>query len=229
MEPFLRNRANLHAYQKIASIYAGDEPTEDDPVLRSQTRSAFLERLSGRRILEIGCGPAGDSYAFSQAGYHVTATDFCHSFLEIARQRYPHLDIQWMDMTAPHFPDQHFDGIYGFASFLHLPREKALPALKALLRLLKPAGVLYLTLISSSKYREYCIEEWGGLSQNPVWFTCYSPEEFSQYLQNAGACDFEVLSFPSPLYEELPRLKERGVSSFHSVSRRASSPLSGLP
>jgi len=44
----LRNELNKDAYNSIARVYAGDEPIEDDPVLRKQCRELFTNALKGK-------------------------------------------------------------------------------------------------------------------------------------------------------------------------------------
>lgn len=209
------NNGNKLAYSSIANIYAGNEPGEDDPIMRKQTRDAFTSKLTGKKILEIGCGPGIDSKFFHDEGFEVTATDFCEEFIEIVKKRYPQINSLVMDMTDITLPDNSYNGIYGFASFIHLPRKEALPVLKKFRSLLEINGVLYLTLIKSEIHDEYYIENWGGKEGNRVLFTCYSEDEFKDLLNQAGFSSIEFSIIKSELYEKLPRLVERKVKTYH--------------
>ena len=208
------------SYERIARDYAGDEPREDDPRMRAHTRALFIERLQGKRILEVGCGPGTDSQAFVEAGLSVTAIDYSQEFVNVVRERYPDVDARRMDMTdLDGLGELTFDGIYGFASFVHLPRDSAGPTLQGFLRRLKPGGLLYLTLIASSKLREYVIPDWGGQPDNPMLFVCYDEDEAEALAREVGFLDIEILRVPSPIYEEMPRLVERGVRTYHLTGR----------
>jgi SAM-dependent methyltransferase len=209
----------LDPYENIAHIYSGDSQAEDDPEMRAKTRAQFVALLQGRRILEIGCGPGIDSKTFLDSGLQVIASDRCVEFLSIVQARYPHLDTCAMDMTAPCFAANTFDGIFGFASFIHLPRNLAEHTLFGLRKILRQHGVLYLTLISSSKYTEYTLSNWGGLKGNSALFTCYSEFEMLDLMQQTGFVDLNVFHIPSKLYDSLPRLVERGVTGFHISGR----------
>lgn len=210
------NAINRQSYEALGADPAPGQ--EDDPRLRRQTRRLFMERLNGKRILELGFGTASDALSFWKAGLEVCGIDFCRTAVEEAKKRYAQLDLRHMDMTDLRFHDGRlFDGIFGFASFIHLPRKHALPTLRALYELLSKDGVLYLVLISSSCVREYVIEDWGERKDNPVLFTCYSEEEFSELLCSAGFESSEILHVPSAAYDRLPRLLERGVRMFHAV------------
>lgn len=212
------NKLNRLAYESIARLYAGDEPAEEDPVMRATCRDLFLKHLSGKKILEVGCGPGVDSSFFHKMGYDVTATDFCEEFVKIVKERFPEITCMEMDMTEPNLPSSSFDGIYGFATFIHIKREMGKTVLEGFYNLLKSRGVLFLSLIESSKYSEYIIEDWGGRENNPVLFTCYSHEEISTRLKEAGFKSVEIHHVASELYENLPRLVERGVKHYQILA-----------
>lgn len=206
-----RRRDGARAYDGIADEYAGPLPVEEDPELREACREAFCRRLPGPRVLEIGCGPGVDAAAFAARGLQVTATDACERFVAIAAERFPHLTVRLMDMRAPDLPAASFDGIYGFASFVHVPRDEADATLAALGTLLVPGGVLFLSLIESDRLEDYVIDDWGGVPDNPLLFTCMSPAEIAARLERAGFSASESLRIPSRVYDTLPRLVERGV------------------
>jgi len=210
-----QNNDNKIAYSSIAQIYAGEEPGEEDPIMRKQTRAAFTLKLKGKKILEIGCGPGTDSKFFHDQGFEVTATDFCEEFIDIVKKRYPQINALVMDMTNITLPDNSFNGIYGFATFIHLPRTKALAVLKKFRSLLESKGILYLTLIKSEIHDEYYIDNWGGKEGNKVLFTCYSEDEFKNLLNQADFNNIEFSTIKSELYETLPRLVERKVQTYH--------------
>ena len=215
----LKNKDNLKAYNTIARKYAGDKPTEDDPVMRCTCRQLFYERLPGKKVLEIGCGPGTDSYYLHQMGLDVTATDFSTEFVQIVKKRYPYLTVHQMDMTQPDLPESSFDGVYGFACFMHLPRDLANQTLSGLQKLLKPGGILFLSLIKSSKVDEYVIPNWGGVENNPALFTCYDETDIEQRLKDIGFDHVEFHYVESEVYKNLPRLVERGVTDYQMIAK----------
>lgn len=219
------NAENRVGWSRVAAECAGPEEGEDDPLMRELIRGAFVARLpevpEGARVLEVGCGPGTDSARFAERGLRVTASDFAPEFIEIVRARHPGLEARVMDMTAPDLPPESFDGIYGFATFVHLPRDQALPALTGMRQLLVPGGTICLSLISSSKgIREYRIEEWAGDPECSMGFTCYEHEEARALFESAGYTAIEVLPTPPSVYDTLPRLVERGVKGFLVFAQR---------
>ena len=213
-----RNKLNLQAYDLIARIYAGDQPAEDDPVMRKQCRDLFTSALKGKRVVEIGCGPGVDSSFLDACGLNVTATDFSSEFIQIVRERFPHIRTHQMDMTNPDLASDTYDGVYAFASFIHIPRSESAKTLKGFFNLLKHEGVLFLSLLQSSKLKEYIIEDWGGKPGNSVLFTCYQPEDMTRMLKETGFKNVQIHEVRSKLYEELPRLVERGVTHYQVIA-----------
>jgi len=214
------NRLNQIAYDAIAQQYAGDEPGEDDPVMRAECRQIFIDALKGKDVLEIGCGPGVDASFLQQAGMKVTATDFSDEFVRIVRERFPKVIAHRMDMSAPNLPKNSFDGIYSFASFIHLPRSQAQQTLNGLSSLLRSSGVLFMALIKSSKVPEYVIQDLGGRPNNPLLFTCYQFDEIEKLLKNAGFRTVKFHEVESPLYKNMPRLVERGVSQYQLLAAK---------
>ena len=210
------NLRNQVAWERAARVYAGDEIREDDPALRAFLRDEFCRQLHGRRVLEIGCGPGTDAARLAEQGLDVTATDYAAEFIEIVRQRHPGLHARQMDMTAPDLPSGSFDGVYGFGCFIHLPRTLADVTLAGLHELLVPSGVLCLQLIQSSKgVAEYTIDSWAGDPQCSMLFTCYEQEDIRQRLEKAGFQRTECVPMPaSEVYDNMPRLVERGISGY---------------
>ncbi len=189
--------SNKETWRRVAHRYSGDKVSEDDPGMREVIRSHFCDRLRGTTVLEIGCGPGTDAARLAARGLQVTATDYAPEFVAIVRHRYPDLETRVMNMTEPDLPPCSFDGIYGFATFIHLPRSLADETLAGLLDLLVPGGLLFLVLIKSSKdIREYTIDSWAGTPDCPMLFTCYDEQEMERKLSRLGFVDIEFLATP---------------------------------
>ncbi|OLP15603.1 hypothetical protein BST81_25340 [Leptolyngbya sp. 'hensonii'] len=214
------NQQNYETWQRVARIYAGEELGEDDPNMRRFVRDQFCQRLSGIKVLEIGCGPGTDAARFAEQGLDVTATDYAQEFIAVVKARYPGLTTHVMDMTEPDLPLQSFDGIYGFGCFIHLPRSLADNTLLKLRNLLVPGGILCLQLMASAKgILDYRIENWAGDPDCSMLFTCYGREDMVERLTRAGYCDVDTIEIPPCIYDKLPRLVERGIQTYLCLAR----------
>jgi len=100
----------------------------------------FLPLLSGKRILDAGCGSGRDSKAFEILGYDVTAFDSSSALVNLARSnasRVHYMSFADMDWT------EEFDGVWACASLLHLPYRELSKVLARIAEALKSEGVLY--------------------------------------------------------------------------------------
>ncbi|WP_045465495.1 class I SAM-dependent methyltransferase [Vibrio hyugaensis] len=217
-----QNEKNKEGWEKVALAYSGNSASEDDPNLREFARNEFIKRISGKNVLEVGCGPGTDAAKFHELGFDVLATDYSSRFLDVVRERYPYLKVQLFDMVQPESLQQKFDGIFGFGCFIHIPRELCCESLRNLNRILKRGGVLCLQLIQSSKgIEQYYIDDWAGDPQCSMLFNCYAPAEIEAQLRLAGFTEVEFLTMPVSVYDEIPRLIERGINGYFVFARAA--------
>ena len=191
--------------------------------MRARYRQAFCDALPGPRVLEVGSGPGTDAKALADAGLIVTATDLCETFVAIVQERYPELTALQADMRDLPFDDASFDGVCGFGCFIHLSRPDARVALQEFARVLAPGGALSLGLITSDQVRDYVIDDWGGVPNNPVRFVCWGPDELGDLLRRTGFGGVEHRPVLSPVYEQEPRLVSRGVRLYQVTARREES------
>jgi ubiquinone/menaquinone biosynthesis C-methylase UbiE len=133
--------ANWQKYQRIASLYdLLDLPFE---VARYRRIRPFLFAGLGGRILEAGVG-TGRNFPYYPPGASVVAIDFSPAMLRRAERR-RHLaaapvELRQMDVTRLDFPDRSFDAAIATFLFCVLPDALQIPALKELMRVLKPGG-----------------------------------------------------------------------------------------
>jgi len=107
----------------------------------------YIGLLKGKDILDVGCAGGRDSKYFSDKGFNVTGIDLTLEFLELAKINCPKCTFKLMDMRKLDFPQKSFDGVWACASFLHLYKKDALKTLKGFRKVLKPDGVLFLSVM----------------------------------------------------------------------------------
>ena len=104
----------------------------------------FLQSIpQGGHILDAGCGSGRDSLAFINKGYTVTSMDasleMCklasaHTGQEVILKEFQ--QIEWKNK---------FDGIWAFASLLHVSRDEIQGTLGILKNALKPGGLMLIS------------------------------------------------------------------------------------
>jgi len=207
---------NHDSYGRIASLWDKTADENYDFKLHEQCRDLFTRHLPGKRILEVGCGLGWDSHFFSLAGYDVTATDFQESFVALTKSRNPDVNTVVMNMIDPiRFPEP-FHGIYGFASFLHIPREQSEESIKRWADLLCVNGVLFLHHVQSSRGIDRYTQAKLLIENNPAYCFCHSEYEMEQMLVNAGFSSIQFTDYSSGKKSDLS--VELGLSPYQILS-----------
>jgi len=107
--------------------------------------SLYYYALPGDKILDLGCGNGRLLQVLKDTDY--VGVDSSEKLIEAARKQYP--DNKFLVADALHLPlpDNQFDKIYSIAVFHHIPSEELrLNFLKEVRRVLKPGGLLILTV-----------------------------------------------------------------------------------
>ena len=114
----------------------------------------FRELLpSGACILDIGCGP-GNVEAFlleEERGYRITGIDLSNELLKIARERTPSVNYVLGDIRELPFTAQEYDAVIASFCLPHLTDGEAVKLIGDIAKLLKPAGVLYLSAMGPAR------------------------------------------------------------------------------
>lgn len=119
--------------------------------LVSELRRLPAASPASRRALEIGCGPGRLLRPMSRHFGEIHGVDISDEMIALARERlrdvphaFPHA-IGGSDLKL--FPDAHFDFVYSYAVFQHIPSaEVVFSYLRETVRVLRPGGVARLQL-----------------------------------------------------------------------------------
>ena len=101
--------------------------------------------------LDIGAGSGRDAAWLARHGYEVVAIEPSAAMRERARKRHASLPITWMDDSLPALPHitrtgLNFDLILLSAVWMHLPETERPRAFRKIINLLRPGGVLAISL-----------------------------------------------------------------------------------
>jgi SAM-dependent methyltransferase len=137
------DRKTLAAYDAAAAAYAKDWHAQPAP---ADLHAVIRRYFRPGSVADIGCG-SGRELAFLAAnGFDAVGYDASDALLEQARLRYPKLKFAAAflpDLAG--IPDGAFDNVLCETVIMHLPRGEVAPAVRRLLAILKPFGVLYLS------------------------------------------------------------------------------------
>ena len=118
-----------------------------------EVHAAVLHLLPDKpgRALDIGAGTGRDAGALAAKGYQVVAVEPTLEFRARARELHPSPRIEWLDDSLPglrSLADRggSFDLIFSSAVWMHLDEGQRRQAMPNVARLLRPGGVLVLSL-----------------------------------------------------------------------------------
>jgi SAM-dependent methyltransferase len=147
-----------------------------------------LPRLRGKSAaLEIGCGPGRLMRPMSRHFAEIHGVDVSDEMVRLARERLrgtPNAHTYRVSGSGLElFPDNHFDFVYSYAVFQHIPsREVVFQYLREAHRVLRPGGVLRCQLNGLPPHaREY--DTWSGVR--------VAPGEIAQFARGQG---FQLLA-----------------------------------
>lgn len=154
----------------------------------------FAEHLSGKKILDAGCGPGHHGKYLQDKGLDVVGIDISPEMVRLAQAKGVNAEVG--DVESLRFRDSEFDGVWANAILLHVPKEKAAAAVKEWARVLKAGGI---THISVKEGTEEGFEERKSMPGTRRWFTHFTEEEMRAFLE----LYFEVITVSRTPVEDL--------------------------
>jgi len=116
-----------------------------------------LRRRGARQVLDLGCGAGRHVVYLARHGYSVCATDISTTGITVARQRLraEHLPatLHLSDMTALPLSSGSVDAVISLSVIYHNRLGAVQRTVAEIGRVLRPAGLALLTLISTRGYR----------------------------------------------------------------------------
>ncbi|WP_433633873.1 class I SAM-dependent methyltransferase [Halomicrococcus sp. NG-SE-24] len=171
-------------YQSVADEYRerhADRSAVADLVDRFLDAVEPPEGRATARVADVGCGPGWESATFAEHGHDAVGVDLTPAFLRTARERAGDAAFARMDMRRLGLAAAAFDGLWACASFLHVPREDAPGTLAEFRRVLRPDGVLCLSVKRGKGTAEG--DTYDGDARR---FTLYRPDELRAMVEDAG-------------------------------------------
>ena len=112
--------------------------------------------IPGEKILDLGCGNGRYFECLKEKKTEYFGVDNSEGLIKIAKSRYPQADFQTSDALNLPFPADFFDKLVGIAVFHHIPSEEfRIRFLKEAKRVLKPGGILILTVWNFREAKEF--------------------------------------------------------------------------
>jgi 2-polyprenyl-3-methyl-5-hydroxy-6-metoxy-1,4-benzoquinol methylase len=150
--------------------------------------NSFLDSLTGKQIIDIGCGVGHmDAYMSSQ-GFEVTGIDASPTMIKYANEHYKPDSTRYltadMKFFSRLFKPSSFDGAFLSASLLHIPKKEVNQVLEEAKRVLNPGAKLYISLKEGNG--EHLLKEDAYGKSVERFFSYWQESDFRKVIEAAG-------------------------------------------
>ena len=153
----------------------------------------FLKNLKGGNILDLGSGPGRDALFFKERGFNPVCVDISSKMVKVCRSK--GLDACLMDIENLGFANSSFDGIWAYASLLHLPKRNMPQVFHNLNCILKDNGFLFIGM-KEGDYQGYIPNQ-----LVPI-YSKFMAMYYDAELKNLLESNFEIMNFSRSKIDE---------------------------
>jgi len=176
----------VRQYDKLASLY---DKKHKYPTFWLKEQKLFKKLIKGRRIIDIGCGPARDGIFFAKNNFDYVGIDASKNMLKIARKKVRTGRFFNMNFYNLRFPENSFDGFWAAASLHLIPKKDVAQVLNSIVKIIRLDGIGFITVKRRKRI--------GANKSAPSWspditsyYHYYSKDEFQKILEKRG---FQIL------------------------------------
>ncbi|MFD7102905.1 MULTISPECIES: class I SAM-dependent DNA methyltransferase [Streptomyces] len=191
----LDRAGQAEAFDAIGDRYDEAFPHKEGQLASGEWLAGALP--AGSRVLDLGCGTGQPtSRQLSDAGHRVVGVDLSPTMVKLARDNAPDAEFHRLDIADLRNGRLggagSFDGIASFFSLLMLPRAEIPCALRMLHDLLRPGGLLALSMVEAD-VDDFTIPFLG----NSIRVSGYLRDDLRRVVRDAG---FDVIGEDSYAY-----------------------------
>lgn len=183
--------------QKTTAQFYEDVKVVDGYIKRNTLKTQEKKNINkfsqliknGGKVLDLGCGPGRDSYAFFDLGFDVVGLDFSSEMIKRAEdlkkaENQPKFLVGDMNKLNKYFIENEFDAIWANASLLHIRRDDLPSVLQGIKKITKNNGYIWITL-KNGEGRKIVEENKYGKKMNRE-FIFWDKDEFIDFSKQYG-------------------------------------------
>lgn len=138
-------RPTLAVYDAHANIFEA-KFGDHFALFKDRFVAPFLKRLSGKRILDLGAGPGHHAVYFREQGCDVLCIDASRAMVDACRAKGLSARQGLIEELANDLAGEQFDGVWAYASLLHLPKHVVPKAVEDIASMLPAGGIFGITV-----------------------------------------------------------------------------------
>ena len=168
-------------YDAIAEVYAKSYSKIDD---YKTYIDKFILSLSGKNVLDVGCGVGKITNYLTQSGLNAIGIDFSQELLKLAKNTFPSCKFVLADI-CDYKQNELVDGIITKDALFHLPDENLIQVLQKFKNLLNINGKLCIIMDMPKEAGEHIfVEELNDKYQ--IYYNYITPEKLHELLIKIG-------------------------------------------
>lgn len=183
-------RKTINYYNNIANDYFRSSAA----IVIKDKIDQFISSLSGKKVLDVGCGPGHDTNYLRKKGLDCIGIDLSERMIEIARQNFGK-KFEIMDFFNLKFKNDYFDGLWCSSMFVHVARNDLPKILRNFRKVLKNNGSLGIITVQKQKVIKN--------KNDTRAYIMYGKKELEDYLRRNG---YKILASETFIYGGKKRL-----------------------
>ena len=183
-------RAHKEYYDGFAKQFKIQEPDERD---EDERFNDFAAKLSGKKVLDIGCGTGRFVPLFVDEGLEYTGMDISTGMIDVAQEHFPDQRFVESDiLDEATWPQETFDGFWAAASLQHIPREQWDLAFDNIEKHMNPGAVGFIGVTRERRPQQLEVE--------PRHFTFMTTDEMKTFVENRNWTFHKAYDLPDSYY-----------------------------
>jgi len=166
-------KKTIDYYNKIANDYF----VSSAAIVIKDKIDQFISLLSGKKVLDVACGPGHDTNYLTKKGFNCIGIDLSEKMIKIAKQNFKG-KFKIMNFFDLNFKANSFDGLWCSSVFVHVAKEDLLSLVKNFKKILKDNGVLGVITAKKQKIKKE--------KDDTRKYVTYRKKEFENYLIKSG-------------------------------------------
>jgi 2-polyprenyl-3-methyl-5-hydroxy-6-metoxy-1,4-benzoquinol methylase len=151
------------------------------------------EPLENKLVLDMGCGTGWFTQRLLVGSARVVASDIGHQLLVETRKKYRDALLAQNSLERLGFASNTFDVIVCTEVIEHTPDPQH--SVHELLRVLKPNGILILTVPNHRWHFSVTVANWFGIRPYKGYENWVLPNDLTQWVTEAGGCVEQLIGF----------------------------------
>ncbi len=173
-------------YNKIAKDWNGDHIVDTWWIEETNTFLSLLPKEA--TILDVGCAGGYKTNYIKNKGFKIQGIDFSEGMIEDAKEKFPDITFEVLDVYNLDNLTKTFDGVFSQAVLLHIPKKRIMEVLEKMKTKLNKGGLLHIAVkeVKNNGIEEEIKKEDDYGYEYERFFSYFTLDELKGYFNKLG-------------------------------------------